>query len=428
MNVMEQKLSENRAALSATGQNAPSAIPHRVAHCVFSLGCGGAERQLVATLAGLKAHGWEDIHVLPAELEAAGASHYAAQVEQYACIHAPYTHGDIEYLPASLRSRLKRYPPFIQRKIARVLVPLLQISPHTVHIWSDHVYALLAAKIANIPHVILSWRNLSPACWHHSNVLGWRDLPRTFLRKLLYKHALSTSNVTLICVSKAGAESYGRWLGIAPETIEVVYNGIDAERWKRCSKDEINAEKQRLGIPQDAQVVCGLGRFDATKRPELWIQVAEAICKNTNTYFVLYGNGIAHQRLAERVSSPQIILPGITTRSDLALSMSDIFFHTAKVEGLPNVMLEAQLLGVPIVATNAGGSEEAVMPGTTALLINESENIAQHLETTLRFALGNSGWRQTATEHGPTFVQQKFGIQRMVQQTIALYTTTRVTL
>jgi len=50
----------------------------------------------------------------------------------------------------------------------------------------------------------------------------------------------------------------------------------------------------------------------------------------------------------------RIFLPGEATDGILALSVSDVVLLTSIAEGLPNVVLEAQALGIPVVTTIAG--------------------------------------------------------------------------
>ena len=54
------------------------------------------------------------------------------------------------------------------------------------------------------------------------------------------------------------------------------------------------------------------------------------------------------------------------------LSEMDIFLYTSITEGLPNVIIEAQGFGVPVVSTSVGGIPEVVNDGETGVLINSS--------------------------------------------------------
>ena len=55
------------------------------------------------------------------------------------------------------------------------------------------------------------------------------------------------------------------------------------------------------------------------------------------------------------------------------LEEMDIFLLTSSVEGLPNVIIEAQGFGVPVVCTDAGGVSEIVSEGVTGIIVDSSE-------------------------------------------------------
>jgi glycosyltransferase involved in cell wall biosynthesis len=87
----------------------------------------------------------------------------------------------------------------------------------------------------------------------------------------------------------------------------------------------------------------------------------------------LYGEGPAKAALIKKIKNnglSQILsINGSTKNIYEAMRDFDIFLLTSKYEGLPNVLIEAQLLGIPVVATNAGGSAETFIPGETGFII-----------------------------------------------------------
>ena len=63
--------------------------------------------------------------------------------------------------------------------------------------------------------------------------------------------------------------------------------------------------------------------------------------------------------------STKIRLPGLTDDVWTALSAMDIFVLTSRMEGLPNVLIEAQGAGLPVVSTIVGGAPETFIEGKT---------------------------------------------------------------
>ena len=58
-------------------------------------------------------------------------------------------------------------------------------------------------------------------------------------------------------------------------------------------------------------------------------------------------------------------MPGVTGDILPAMSIMDLLLLTSRAEGVPNVLLEAQWVGTPVVTTDVGGAKEAIEPGIT---------------------------------------------------------------
>jgi glycosyltransferase involved in cell wall biosynthesis len=111
--------------------------------------------------------------------------------------------------------------------------------------------------------------------------------------------------------------------------------------------------------------------------------------------------------------------PGTIADTALGLSLFDVFLLTSRAEGTPNVLLEASTLGIPIVATAAGGTREAIEEGVTGYLIEQAQPavIAERILQILQAA----DWRAGVQTAGPDFVKRRFGLDRMIAETLALY-------
>ena len=92
----------------------------------------------------------------------------------------------------------------------------------------------------------------------------------------------------------------------------------------------------------------------------------------------------------------------------------DTFLLTSSIEGLPNVLIEAQSMGVPVVSTDAGGANETFLDQVTGVLVqsSEPETIAQAVCEVLR----NTAYKDSAETLGREFVFERFGIDSMHRQ------------
>ena len=101
------------------------------------------------------------------------------------------------------------------------------------------------------------------------------------------------------------------------------------------------------------------------------------------------------------------------------MSIMDVFLLTSFGEGLPNVLLEAQWVGTPVVVTDVGGAKEALDPEVTGWAIDTDD--PQHLAARIKWLHDNPAVLQAARIKGPQWVRQQFGVDRMVEETIRVY-------
>jgi glycosyltransferase involved in cell wall biosynthesis len=115
----------------------------------------------------------------------------------------------------------------------------------------------------------------------------------------------------------------------------------------------------------------------------------------------------------------RLLLPGVRDDILSAISMFDLFLLTSAGEGLPNVLLEAQWVGTPIVTTDVGGAREAILDGRTGFLgPNDDADVIATLACRI---LADQDFRARAATAGPAFVHHRFNMDRMLDETIALY-------
>jgi glycosyltransferase involved in cell wall biosynthesis len=171
-------------------------------------------------------------------------------------------------------------------------------------------------------------------------------------------------------------------------------------------------------------VVGGVLRFSEEKRPLLWLEAAAAVRRRIpETHFVLIGDGVLRAEVAERAQRGDLIdathLPGIEKDCLRAMADMDLLLLTSRAEGLPNVLVEAQAVGTPVVAPQIGGAPEAVRHGVTGWILTRDD--PDLIAGTVVELLRDHEWRKKAGEEGPEFVRTSFGLDRVIEETIALY-------
>jgi len=397
-------------------------VTKRIVLVTGSLAPGGAERQVANTVVGLASKPAESVLLLCDYLTAGKRQYnfFLPQVRAAGCqarqIVTRVSPEQPKLLPPCLKRVASRLPSGLVADVANLYWEFSEMRPEVVHAWLDwsNIRAGIAAALAGVPKIILSGRNLNPSHF---------DLYDLYMEPA-YRVLASLPNVTLLNNSQAGADDYANWIGILPERIRVLRNGIDFGSTNRPSDQEIAELRRRHGIPEHAFVVGGAFRLAREKQPLLWVETAALVRQQIpEAYFILFGQG-PMQKDVEAMSrsrkiADRLVLAGVTDQILSGMSMMDIFMLTSFGEGLPNVVLEAQWVGTPVVATEAGGTGEAVDRGVTGWIVEQPT--ANALAAQICRLYDAHQTRFSVREAGPAFVRSHFGLGRMIDETWAAY-------
>lgn len=283
-----------------------------------------------------------------------------------------------------------------------------------VHAWLDsmNIAACLAGLIAGVPRIILSARGLAPqrygeGCYlqpYHARSEAWRAC---------YRYLLKHPSVTLTHNSQAGRDSYKEWLGVDGLKMPVVYNGADLVKLETGDMQHISPQLDQVKAAYEQSFVVGsVGRFALVKRPHLWVQVAaRVLAVYPDVKFLMVGDGsllTSCLALTEKLKiRDSFTFAGEQTAVVPYLEQMDLFLMTSAREGLSNSLIEAQLTGIPSVATNVGGLSEIVIDGETGRLV-PSFATAQEIADTVIGCIEDQEWMRRASTNAKREASRKF--------------------
>ncbi len=389
-----------------------------------ALGRGGAERQIVTTLEGLDVRGIDSgllclrLHVnkdLDFFIEALAnfrgfVRNAMTAADGEAALNAAAA-GTVERITAAIAW----LPYDVQADVLRFAGEFTTIRPAVVHAWQDatSIAAGYAAWMVGVPRIVLSARSLAPLNFHYL---------RPYMANA-YRELASCRPIIMLNNSEAGARDYVQWLGVAQDRFVVLRNGY-AGAMHRPPPERAQNLRLRLNIPNDAPVVGSIIRFSEEKQPLLWVETAVRILSQSpNCHFVIFGTGPmwrATLTAAKRQGlQHRLHCPGTIDNPTEGLSIFNVFLLTSRMEGTPNVILEASLMGVPVVATDAGGTRETIAQGATGYVVEgpDADQLAQRVISILE----DPAWAERTKTEGPVFVKKRFGIDRMLDEIVALY-------
>ena len=190
---------------------------------------------------------------------------------------------------------------------------------------------------------------------------------------LLLDGFLKKNDDLLITECRASREYLVDHLDYPQDKTMTIHNGVDIAGWP-ISKHARAERRKMLGLDEKDILIGSVGRLDEQKG---YVYLLEAMARLRTMHpakCVLIGQGPQAERLEGMVRNLSlegtVRLLGEQPQSDIPawLSAMDIFVLPSLWEGLPNALLEAMALGLPVVATRVDGIPEAVLHDSSGLL------------------------------------------------------------
>jgi L-malate glycosyltransferase len=209
--------------------------------------------------------------------------------------------------------------------------------------------------------------------------------------------------------------------GIDSSRIVVVHDGIDIDRIDSLPTTDIHAE---YWLPRGVPVVVNVGALVGHKgQRHLVDAVAQAMRDVPDVHAVIFGEGELRAPLEKQIKhlglDKRILLPGFREDVLSLVKASDLFVMSSITEGLGSAVLDAMAMGLAVVGTRAGGIPEAVVPGKTGLLVDPGE--PRPLAAAIVRLLKDASLRQSYGQAGRARVSEFFGVNRLVERTLAAY-------
>lgn len=148
--------------------------------------------------------------------------------------------------------------------------------------------------------------------------------------------------------------------------------------------------------------VVNVGRLTKQKNQELLIKAFSKISKEfPDVKLWIYGEGELRPKLENLITDLQltnkVIMPGNIVDIHEKIADASIFVLSSDYEGLSNALLEAMVMGLPVISTNCAGADELITDGVNGVIIpvKDEEKLAEEL----RILLSKPDYRKALGEN-----------------------------
>lgn len=360
----------------------------KIVHIITSLHGGGRERRLVQLSKGLSADNniKQYILILSPEIDYPEVSNY------------------VQIIQLQNSSRIVLYKSLTDK--------LLEIKPDIVHDWTG------------IP-LILSTLFIMKCRLKFKYIEGFiadGNPLKTFLSRITARISFMVADA-IISNSRAGLSAKHAPLSKS----HVFYNGFDFNRIKNITKNDIIEFRQELGLSEQTKIISMLARHDPAKDWGTFLDVAQEMQKtHSDIVFLSVGKGSDLESFNEDIKRRSLNnVKSLGFRHDaeriIAASYLTLLFSNEKVhaEGVSNSIMESMAAGVPVIASNGGGTPEIIADAEDSYIIMPGDTKAAVLR--INNLLADERLYKSISSKAVTKIHNNFDISLMIGKYQKLY-------
>ena len=210
--------------------------------------------------------------------------------------------------------------------------------------------------------------------------------------------------------------------GLPAEKTIVIRNSFDPEQFTTSFAGVDLREK--FGVSPDEKLIGVIGRFSSEKGVDVFLKALKLLTQSClPVKAILIGEGILENELRDYCLAQQIsdrvIFAGYQQNIATFYPILDLMVIPSRSEGLPNVALEALHFGVPVVATDVGGTSEVIIDGKTGLLV--PSEATELMQAAILKLLTDAELRCHVIEQGKQHLVANFSPQSRVKKIENIY-------
>ncbi|ORO53731.1 glycosyl transferase family 1 [Streptococcus oralis subsp. oralis] len=369
----------------------------------------GADKVLLELIKGLDSKEFEAHVILPNDgvlVEALRQVGAKVSVLDYPILRRKY------FNPKGIADYIRSYN-FYAKQIA------LYARQHSIDMVHNNTAAVLEG-------IYLKRKLKLPLIWHVHEIIVKPKAISDFINMLMGRYADK-----IVTVSQAVANHIKQSPFIKDSQVEVIYNGVDNTVYYPMDASSI---REKFDIAQDALVIGMIGRVNAIKGQNDFIEAVEPLLEKNEQAVAFLAGGVFPgeewrlEELDKRIASSSVVsqihrIDYYDKTSEL-YNMFDIFvLPSIKPDSLPTVVLEAMACSKPVVGYNNGGIAEMVVDDKSGCLVKP--NRPQELSNAISLLLDSSEKREKFGRVGYQRQKELFSLESYIKNFSELYKTDR---
>ena len=369
----------------------------------------GADKVLLELIKGLDSKEFEAHVILPNDgvlVEALRQVGAQVSVLDYPILRRKY------FNPKGIADYIRSYN-FYAKQIA------LYARKHSIDMVHNNTAAVLEG-------IYLKRKLKLPLIWHVHEIIVKPKAISDFINMLMGRYADK-----IVTVSQAVANHIKQSPFIKDSQVEVIYNGVDNTVYYPMDASSI---REKFDIAQDALVIGMIGRVNAIKGQNDFIEAVEPLLEKNEQAVAFLAGGVFPgeewrlEELDKRIASSSVVsqihrIDYYDKTSEL-YNMFDIFvLPSIKPDSLPTVVLEAMACSKPVVGYNNGGIAEMVVDDKSGCLVKP--NRPQELSNAISLLLDSSEKREKFGRVGYQRQKELFSLESYIKNFSELYKTDR---
>ena len=365
----------------------------------------GADKVLLELIKGLDSKEFEAHVILPNDgvlVEALRQVGAQVSVLDYPILRRKY------FNPKGIADYIRSYN-FYAKQIA------LYAREHSIDMVHNNTAAVLEG-------IYLKRKLKLPLIWHVHEIIVKPKAISDFINMLMGRYADK-----IVTVSQAVANHIKQSPFIKDSQVEVIYNGVDNAVYYPMDASSI---REKFDIAQDALVIGMIGRVNAIKGQNDFIEAVEPLLEKNEKAVAFLAGGVFPgeewrlEELDKRIASSSVVsqiqrIDYYDKTSEL-YNMFDIFvLPSIKPDSLPTVVLEAMACSKPVVGYNNGGIAEMVVDDKSGCLVKP--NRPQELSNAISLLLDSSEKREKFGRVGYQRQKELFSLESYIKNFSEFY-------